>query len=592
MEERSNSGNVIAAVILSAVVLLAWDYFFAPKPQPLPLETEIGQINNNLPSNASDTNINSASSITKAFKNIETVLDGKNNRLLIDTKAITGSIDLETGRFDDLILKRYDNTLNSDSKIRLLAPANTEHGFYAELDYIAENNTQDAKKNNWQVVSGDLNKSDNNVILKKMIGTFEITRTISLDDNYMFTISDSILNTSDKPIDITPYGLVREYDPAFKHTEKSYVVHTGFVGYLNGSAKQIAFDDLKEDTYKDNSLEESKGGWVGLTDKYWATILIPNNNEAINVRAIYNPYGGHDAYQADYTLKTRSIKAGESITLNNRLFAGAKSVTLINQYQDNLNIQGFDFLIDWGWFWFFTRPIFKGLLYLYSLVGNYGTAILLLTLALKLLFFPLANKSYVAMSHMKRLQPEMEKIREKHADNPMEQQQALVALYKREKINPVAGCWPMLLQIPVFFALYKVLNVALELRHQPFFGWIQDLSAPDPTNMFTLFGLIPLDMPVFLHIGIWPLLMGVTMWMQQRLNPAPNDPIQAKMMSLFPIMFTFILAPFAAGLVIYWTWNNILSIIQQTLIMKRLGVPIEFRLWKKQDDDKSPAKIS
>ena len=303
------------------------------------------------------------------------------------------------------------------------------------------------------------------------------------------------------------------------------------------------------------------------------------------MRAVYNPYNGHDGYQADYTLKSREIKAGETITLKNQLFAGAKSVTLINEYQDSLKIQGFDFLIDWGWFWFFTRPIFKGLLILYAFVGNYGIAILLLTLLLKTLFFPLANKSYTAMSRMKKLQPDMEKIRERNKDNPMVQQQELIALYKREKVNPVAGCWPMLLQIPVFFALYKVLNVALELRHQPFYGWIHDLSSADPTNIFTLFGLIPAVLPSFLHLGVWPLLMGVTMWAQQKLNPAPSDPVQAKMMALFPIIFTFVLAPFSAGLVIYWTWNNILSILQQAVIMKRLGVPVEFSLWKKAKTD-------
>jgi YidC/Oxa1 family membrane protein insertase len=526
--------------------------------------------------------------VDNTFLDVKTVLTNDKNRLKFSNSAVTGSIDLITGRFDDLTLSKYNNTFHSDDKIRLLAPRNTQDGFFAEVDYVIKGIEKSQKSSVWQVVSGDLNTANTAVILQKKLDDIIIDRKITIDDNYLFTISDTITNTSKTVIDITPYGLVNENDPAIRQSESSYVVHTGFVGYINDSAVQMTLADIKDDKlFKDMSVDNSTGGWVGITDKYWATILIPDSTEAITMRAVYNPYAGHDGYQADYTLKTRSIAAGQAIIVNNRLFAGAKSVPLINQYQDEAKIQGFDFLIDWGWFWFFTRPIFKGLLLFYSYVGNYGIAILLLTLLLKTLFFPLANKSYVAMSRMKKLQPEMEKIRTRNTNDPMAQQQELVALYKREKINPVAGCWPMLLQIPVFFALYKVLNVALELRHQPFYGWIHDLSAADPTNIFTLFGLIPAVLPSFLHLGVWPLLMGVTMWLQQKLNPAPSDPIQAKMMSLFPIIFTFVLAPFSAGLVIYWTWNNILSIIQQAVIMKRLGVPVEFSLWSKQKNDKA-----
>lgn len=573
MEERSSSSNVIIAVILSVVVLLTWDHFFKPKNQALPDNPITQQSDSTIPSNTIPA--------LGTFKEVKDALDDTKNRVIIDTPAVHGSIDLVTGRFDDLILKHYDDTLHSDTKVRLLAPGNTAHGFFAELDYTVTD--ADKKANPWQVVSGDLQGANKEVILKKKMSDLEIMRKITLDDNYMFQISDSLTNTSKADIAVTPYGLVKENDPVSKQSDKSYVVHTGFIAHINGSVESVAFTKIKDDT-EDKSLhyqsaDTSTGGWVGMTDKYWATILVPDKSEALTMRAVYNPFAGHDGYQADYTLKSRSIKAGETITMNNKLFAGAKSVDLINTYSDTYHIKGFDFLIDWGWFWFFTRPIFKGLVFFHSVVGNYGIAILVLTLVLKTLFFPLANKSYTAMSRMKKLQPEMEKIREKHASDPMAQQQELIALYKREKVNPVAGCWPMLLQIPVFFALYKVLNVALELRHQPFFGWIHDLAATDPTNIFTLFGLIPFDMPSFLHIGIWPLLMGVTMWMQQRLNPAPTDPVQAKMMSVFPFVFTFILAPFASGLVIYWTWNNILSIIQQALIMKRLGVPVELRFF-------------
>ncbi len=589
MEERPSNSNVMIAVILSVVVLFSWDYFFKPKSSVIPADTtnahsQVVQSDVSIPNTVTQNSNN--------FKDISTILQNNQSRLKIATPAVHGSIDLTTGRFDDLTLNRYNNTFHSDDKIRLLSPRNTENGFFAEIDYVINGLDKKSTASVWNVISGDLNNPNTDVILQKKSKNITIDRKITIDENYLFTISDTITNNSDKNLDITPYGLVNENDPVSKQTDKSYVVHTGFIGHINGGVESITFSDIKDD--KDDKLlqfrsnDDSVGGWVGLTDKYWATILIPDKSEKLSMRAVYNPYAGHDGYQADYTLKTRSISAGQAITVKTHLFAGAKSVSLINNYKDTYAIQGFDFLIDWGWFWFFTRPIFQGLVLLYSFVGNYGIAILLLTLVLKTLFYPLANKSYTAMSRMKKLQPEMEKIREKHAADPMAQQQELIALYKREKVNPVAGCWPMLLQIPVFFALYKVLNVALELRHQPFFGWIYDLSATDPTNIFTLFGLLPFTVPSFLHIGIWPLLMGVTMWMQQRLNPAPTDPIQAKMMSLFPIIFTFVLAPFSAGLVIYWTWNNILSIIQQTLIMKRLGVPIEFRLWKNAHNGKTP----
>lgn len=600
MEDRSSGSNVIAAVILSVIVLFAWDYFFAPKTN-VNLDQQVTQ-QSAVPNNTgnSGASISSqegpqvdnptvvAGNIT-GFKKLSDVLSSQENRLPINTKAVSGSIDLKTGRFDDLMLKRYDKELGSDKNIRLLAPGSTEEGFFAEIDYTLAGNQQ-VEKPLWTVMSGDLAAAGRTVILQRTIGNLEITRNITIDDNYLFQVSDKLKNIGQSDLSITPYGLIKENDPPFKEKSDSFVVHTGFVGYINDSLLELTFDDIKDDKlYKDASIEESTGGWIGITEKYWTATLIPDSKEPLSIRAVYNPYAGQDGYQTDYTLNTRSISPNQEIEVQSKFYSGAKSVTLVDKYKEQYNIQGFDFLIDWGWFWFFTRPIFQGLLFFYSLVGNYGIAILLLTLVIKILFFPLANKSYTAMSRMKKLQPQMEKIKEKFSKDPMAQQQELIALYKKEKVNPVAGCWPMLLQIPVFFALYKVLNVALELRHQPFFGWIHDLSAPDPTNIFTLFGLIPIDMPSFLHIGIWPLLMGITMWMQQRLNPAPTDPVQAKMMSLFPIIFTFILAPFSAGLVVYWTWNNILSVTQQAVIMKRLGVPVEFRLWSKKKDDKGSA---
>ncbi|MGI9392166.1 MAG: membrane protein insertase YidC, partial [Parvibaculales bacterium] len=367
-----------------------------------------------------------------------------------------------------------------------------------------------------------------------------------------------------------------------------FILHEGAIAVSEEQGlEEISYKDLLKQGNEAGGFtkREQQGGWIGLTDKYWAAALLPPQDEQIRTRL------GHVQKEAviDYSLQGKTIAAGEQIEITQHYFAGAKEVGLIDHYKKDLEIHRFDLLIDWGWFYFLTKPLFLVIDMLYGIFGNFGVAILMMTILIKLLFFPLANKSYVAMGRMKKLQPRIAEITKTHKDNPQAKQLAIMALYKQEKVNPLAGCLPVLIQIPVFFALYKVLFVTIEMRHQPFFGWIHDLSAPDPTNIFTLFGLLPISLPAFLTIGIWPICMGFTMFVQMQMNPAPPDPIQKRIFFWMPIVFTFVLAGFPAGLVIYWTWNNMLSVLQQGVIMRRQGVRIE--LWdnlfsrKKNDQD-------
>ncbi len=405
----------------------------------------------------------------------------------------------------------------------------------------------------------------------------EFRRTISVDDKYLFTVKDEVVNRGAAPVTLYPYALISRHGTP--ETLGYYILHEGFIGVLG--------DKLQEETYSDVEKKKvvsftSSNAWLGFTDKYWAATLLPLPAAKIDARfaAFQN---GKKSYQTDYRLEPLTIAPGASGVAETRLFAGAKEVSIIDSYNEQLGLNKFDRLIDWGWFYFITKPLFLAMDWIYHKVGNFGVAILIITVLIKILFFPLANKSYASMAKMKAVQPEMMAIRERYADDKMKQQQAMMELYKKEKINPVAGCLPILIQIPVFFALYKVLFVTIDLRHAPFFGWIRDLSAPDPLTIFNLFGLIPWDpstVPVigpFLMLGPWPIVMGLTMWFQMKLNPAPPDPTQKMIFDYMPIIFTFMLASFSAGLVIYWAWNNTLSVLQQSVIMHKHGAKIE--LW-------------
>ncbi|MDP1838174.1 MAG: membrane protein insertase YidC, partial [Reyranella sp.] len=395
---------------------------------------------------------------------------------------------------------------------------------------------------------------------------------VTIDEFFMFDVKQSVENKSDKPVTVFPWSLVVRYGtpPA----EGIYILHEGPYGVFNGSLKEFSYSDFKDNKQQKIS---TTGGWVGITDKYWMATLIPDQKAKVDVTIKGTGTGPTAKYQIDYVGGGETIAPGTTAGTEARLFAGAKIVRIIDSYTEKYGIEKFDLTIDWGWFWFFTKPLFWLLEWLYVHLGNFGLSILVLTVIVKLVFFPLANKSYAAMSKMKALQPEMEKLKERYGEDRQRMNQELMQLYRREKVNPAAGCLPIVVQIPVFFALYKVLYTTIEMRHQPFYGWIKDLAAPDPLTILTGFGLIPWHVPEFLHffnIGLWPIIMGVTMYLQQKLNPQPTDPVQARVFQFLPILFTFMLAPFSAGLVIYWAWSNTLSIAQQYMIMRRHGTPI------------------
>ena len=499
-------------------------------------------------------------------------------RLAIETKSLRGSIALKGGRVDDLTLVRYKVTTEPDSpSVVLFSPSGAPAPYYAEYGWsnggdaslkLPTRDTLWKAKGEGPLVTGvpvTLEWDNGQGLLFR--------RIISLDENYMFTIRQEVENTSGKDVTLYPYALISRHGTP--KTAGFWILHEGLLGVLGDEGYQTV-------KYKD-AIEEKvfpfsgKSGWLGITDKYWASVIAPDQKAGYKARFTGKEAGAKQYYQADYLLDGVRVPAGGTSAVAGHLFAGAKQVLLVDSYKEKYGIEKFDLLIDWGWFYFITKPLFRALDFFYKLIGNFGIAILIVTVMVKLLFFPLANKSYVSMGKMKKLQPEMKRIQERFKDDRTRQQQAMMELYKNEKVNPMSGCLPIVVQIPVFFALYKVLFVSIEMRHAPFFGWIQDLSARDPTSLFNLFGLIslPFHVPDSLSIGVWPLIMGVSMWVQMKLNPAPQDEIQKKIFAWMPVFFTFLLARFPAGLVIYWTWNNILSVIQQSVIMSRQGVKIE-----------------
>lgn len=577
-----NNRNYFIAIALSVVIVLAWQFFYMNpriEAERLAQEAQLAQqqsqtavqqttpaapaasVDGGLPAGAG------AAATTPASANAP--------RIAIETQDLVGSINLAGARFDDLKLKQYRETVDDNSPIvKLFAPADTADGYYAELGFIAGENAGSVPGPNtvWTAPEGaKLTETTPVTLTFTNEAGLTFSRTISVDEHYMFTIEDSIANAGSNAASVAPYGRVTRYNkPA---TPSIFVLHEGFLGVIGseGSLAEHDYSDI-EDAAVTNA--KATGGWLGITDKYWAASLIPQQTLPYESRFTYFT-DGQARYQADYKNDGISIAAGQSSSVKTLLFAGAKQVPVIDSYQEELGIPKFDLMIDWGWFYFITKPMFHMMDYFFHLVGNFGVAILLTTIVVKLIFFPLASKQYASMANMKRVQPKLEELKAKHGDDRMALQQAMMALYKEEKINPVAGCWPILLQIPVFFALYKVIYVTIEMRHAPFFGWIQDLSAPDPTTFINLFGLLPFEAPTFLHLGVWPIIMGVTMWLQMRMNPTPPDPTQAMLFNWMPVIFTFMLGTFPAGLVIYWAWNNTLSILQQALIMKRHGVEVE-----------------
>jgi YidC/Oxa1 family membrane protein insertase len=497
-------------------------------------------------------------------------------RVKIETPSLNGSINLTGARLDDLRLKHYRETVDPTSPtIELLNPESLPKGFLVEIGFSSDGTagTLPGPETPWTLESGEqLTPSTPVTLAWTNDKGVAFKRTISVDADYMFTVTDQVSNPGTAPVTVHGYGLVKRFDKPLHAS--AYVLHEGLVGAFGEKLHEYAYSSIED--AREEKFEPSTQGWLGITDKYWAATVIPSSKQPFTPRYAYFD-NGRPRYQADFLTDAITIAPGQSANVETLVFAGAKEVAKVEQYAEQKHIFMFDKLIDWGWYPFLTKPMFWLIDYLYKLLGNFGVAILATTVIVKAVFFPLANKSYKSMANMKKVQPKMMEIREKFADDKMKQQQAMMELYKTEKINPLAGCWPVLVQIPVFFALYKVLYITIEMRHAPFFGWIRDLAAPDPTSIFNLFGLLPFAVPEYLHIGVWPLLMGITMFLQMRMNPTPPDPTQAMVFNWMPVIFTFMLASFPAGLVIYWAWNNFLSILQQGVIMKRQGAKIE--LW-------------
>jgi YidC/Oxa1 family membrane protein insertase len=488
-------------------------------------------------------------------------------RVRIETPQVEGSILLAGGILDDLTLSKYRQTVEAGSPpIRLLSAAGTENPYFAENGWVtgtAGVPMPDATTL-WTADRQVLTPAQPVTLTWDNGQGLRFERRFEIEGEYLFRITQRVTNSGAAPVQLFPYS--RTARTGTPHTAGFYILHEGPVGITGNRLQEPSYDDVK----KEKAIEhETTGGWVGITDKYWLVAVIPDQAKPVKAHFTHTQVAGQDRYQADFLGAAETLAPGASTENVSRIFAGAKEVRLLDAYTDKLGIQRFDYAIDWGWFAFLTKPIFKALDFFYHQIGNFGLAILLLTVVIKLLFFPLANKSYRAMSKMKLLQPEMEKLRAKYGDDRQRLSQEMMGLYKKVGANPMAGCLPILIQIPVFFALYKVLFVTIEMRHAPFYGWIKDLSAPDPTSLFNLFGLIPWTPPDLLHIGLWPLIMGLTMFLQQKINPQPPDPVQAKIFLMMPVIFTVMLASFPAGLVIYWAWNNVLSVLQQWVIMKR-----------------------
>ncbi|KZK93889.1 Membrane protein insertase YidC [Pseudovibrio sp. Ad46] len=584
----NDNRNMIVAIVMSLVVLLGWQYFIAGPQLEAQQEAQQAQLADDaqqagssspvaLPEGASGQVAapgTDSGTAAQSFVSRAQAL-AASPRLTIDTPSLSGSVNLQGAKLDDLRLNDYRQTQAKDSEtVVLFSPKGSPEPYYAEHGWVADPGAQ-VKLPNAETVwtaetSGNLTPSSPIVLSWDNGEGLVFKRTFSVDENYMFTVDQEVQNSTGQNVQLYPYGLIaRNGEP---ETAGFFVLHEGLIGVIGEEGLQeINYSDLIED----GSIRPGRAntGWLGFTDKYWAATLIPTPGTEFQPNFSYNARTQN--FQSDYLGDAVQIADGTKITSSSLLYAGAKVTKLIEGYQASYNIESFDLMIDWGWFYFLTKPMFWAIDWLYSLVGNFGVAILLVTVIVKALFFPLANKSYVSMSKMKLVQPQMTEIREKFKDDKQKQQQAMMELYKKEKINPLAGCLPMVIQIPVFFSLYKVLFVTIEMRHAPFFGWIQDLSAPDPTTIFNLFGLIPWDPPSFLMIGVWPLIMGVTMFLQMKMNPAPAEPAQQMIFNWMPVLFTFMLATFPAGLVIYWAWNNTLSVAQQGIIMRRQGVKLE-----------------
>ena len=553
--------NVIAAISLSAAVIILYGLFFAPDQQTINQQKLLQEKN----TTAQTTEAPSIEE-TKKVKNISRNDSIKaSERIEFENENIKGSVSLTGGIIDDLTFKKYTKTLNGTDNIILLNPRNYKDGYFIETGWATSNesiNTPNSKTV-WSV-DGNKKLTPNNPIKLFWENNqgIKFEKHISIDNNFLFNVNQKIINSTNNNYNFYPYGqIIRNTAPKVTNF---YILHEGLIGVFDDRLVEEDYDDIEDDKFTINA----KKGWTGIVDKFWTVVMVPEENKEFR-----NEFEYKNKYKVNFIeTKSTEIRANETKSSNIKIIVAAKEVGIIDNYSKTENINKFDLVIDWGWFYFLTKNFFFVIHYFFELTGNYGIAIILVTICIRLMFFPLANYSFKSMAKMKVLQPEMARLKELHKDDKMKLQQEMMSLYKKEKVNPVSGCLPILIQIPFFFAIYKVLFVTIESRHQPFFGWIVDLSERDPTTIFNAFGLIPWDPPSFLMIGIWPCLMGLTMYFQQKLNPAPPDPVQAKIFMFFPLFLTIILAPFPSGLVIYWTFNNILTMAQQVIIMKRTTV--------------------
>jgi len=579
----NDNKNLILAMVLSLAVYLGWSYFVTGPQMKAEQAKKAHAAEQVKPGAAPSAPGAPQTSSAPAHLSRGDALKRGGARIAIQTPSVDGSLLLKGARFDDLKLKNYHETVDNKSpEIVLFSPQGSEFPYYAQFGFVAQDKkiAVPTDQTVWKQIGSGALAPNNPVTLEWDNGNgLVFTRKIAVDDKFMFTVTDSVANRSNAKATLYPYAYVaRDGVPKTQHF---WVLHEGFVGVGGESLKDPSYDDFKDEGTPPKTFN-STGGWLGITDKYWMAAVIPPQNQSFDAAYRATPYqGDQKAYQADYRLGAQSVAPGATMEVTHRMFAGAKVFDTIRAYEHGLGISRFDLAIDWGWFIIITQPLFWLLDQLFRYIGNFGLAILALTVIVKTIFFPIANAQYKSMGKMKKVQPEMERIKKNFADDPQKQQAAMMELYRREKVNPVAGCLPMLLIIPVFFSLYKTIFVTIEARHAPFYGWIHDLSAPDPTSLVNLFGLLPFDphavLPSFLgflSIGIWPILMGITQWLQTKMNPAPADPIQAKMFSYMPLIFTFMFATFPSGLVIYYTWNNLLSVAQQYVMMRRQGVEI------------------
>ncbi len=550
--------NIIAAISLSAAVILLYTLFFAPPPV-----TQESIAEKNKTEQSSDApSLDQKEKITEISR--EQALS-ESERIQFENQSIIGSISLKGAAIDDLTFKEYNVVLNGDEKVNLLAPRNAKEGYLIESGFITtDKNVEIPNSNSIWSVSGNSKLTAQSPIKLTWANDQGITfeKEISIDDKFLFTVKQRVINSTNNKYDFYSYGqIIRNEAPEITNF---YILHEGLVATLDDELIEEDYDDIEEKKF----TRTAQKGWLGIGDKYWITTLIPPKGKEFKTTFDYK-----NKFRANFVAtEPLELNSNSSIEDKMQIIVAAKRVDVIDGYAESLNIDKFDLTIDWGFLYMITKPLFHAIDYFFKLLGNYGLAIIAITICIRLAFFPLANFSFRSMAKMKALTPEMTRLKELHKDDKMKLQQAMMALYKKEKVNPMSGCLPILVQIPVFFALYKVLFVTIEMRHMPFYGWIQDLSERDPTSLFNLFGLLPYDVPSFLMIGAWPIAMGISMFVQMKLNPAPTDPMQAKIFMFFPLFLTVILAPFPAGLVIYWTVNNILTMAQQVFIMKRTTV--------------------